>query len=90
MCAYSKGARYRDYGYVPLRFGGGGGGNVVRRMGARGKRIVFIVPFFYRGSGGRGPSRKRICYPRTKLFPVSVHSSLVVLHFAERGNRRSF
>ena len=25
MCAYSKGARYRDYGYVPLRFGGGGG-----------------------------------------------------------------
>ena len=28
----THGAPYRGYGYVPLRFGGGGGENVVRRM----------------------------------------------------------
>ena len=49
-----------------------------------GKRAIFIVPLFYRGSGGKGPSRERTCYPRTKFSPVSVHSSLVVLHFAEK------
>ena len=42
------------------------------------------MPLSYRGSGGRGPSRERTCYPRIKLSPVSVHSSLVELHFAEK------
>ena len=53
-------------------------------MCTKGKRVIFTVPLFYRGSGGRGPSRERTCYPRTKLSPVSAHSSLVVLHFAEK------
>ena len=53
-------------------------------MCTKGKHVIFIVPLFYRGSGGRGPSRERILNPRTKFSPVSVHSSLVVLHFAEK------
>ena len=53
-------------------------------MCTKGKRVIFIVPLFYRGSGGRGPSKEGTCYPRTKLSLVSVHSSLVVLHFAEK------
>ena len=50
----------------------------------KGKCVIFTVSLFYRGSGGRGPSRERTCYPRTKFSPVSVHSCLVVLHFAEK------
>ena len=53
-------------------------------MCTKGKRVIFTVPFFYMGSDGRGPSRERTCYPRTKFSPVSVHSSLEVLHFAEK------
>ena len=36
------------------------------------------------GKWWKGSFKERICYPRTKLPPVSVHSSLVVLHFAEK------
>ena len=59
-------------------------------MCTKGKCVIFIVPLFYRAGGGRGPSRERTCYPRTKFSPVSVHSSLEVLHFAEKETGDSF
>ena len=41
----THGAPYRGYGYLPLRFGGGGG-NVVRRMGTQQQQVYVLREYF--------------------------------------------